>query len=111
MPEVFRGRAVIHFVDNVIALSCLVHGYASKPDCARLVNLYHAQVVGLRCVTYGEWVPSKANPADIPTREDRKGEMPADTIDVGLAIPPIAEVERDPLEWIVRVRAGTTQGQ
>ena len=75
------------------------------------MNAYHAQIVGLRCITYGEWVPSKANPADIPTRADREGEMPADTIDVGLAIPPIVEVERDPLEWIRRVRAGTMHSQ
>jgi hypothetical protein len=82
-----------------------VHGYARKPDCARLVNNYHAQAIGLRCMTWGEWVPSKANPADIPTREDRFGEMSKSAKLVVMALPPIEEIEADPAEWIRKVRA------
>ena len=82
-----------------------MHGYARKPDCARLVNNYHAQAIGLRCMTWGEWVPSKANPADIPTREDRFGEMSKSAKLVVMALPPIEEIEADPAEWIRKVRA------
>ena len=68
---------MIHLIDNTGALSALVHGYARKADLARLVNLFHLQTVGLRCTVWAEWVPSKANPADIPTRADRSAEMRA----------------------------------
>ena len=54
VPHLLRDRAIIHFIDNTGALSALVHGYASKPDLARLVNVYHVQVVGLRCMTWHE---------------------------------------------------------
>jgi hypothetical protein len=85
---------VIHFIDNTGACSALVHGYASKPDCARLVNAYHAQAVGLRCMAGGEWVRSKANPADIPTRESRHGEMPETAKRVVMKLPPVDRGDR-----------------
>ena len=34
------GRRVVHFVDNTVALSAIVHGYARKPDMAVLSNAY-----------------------------------------------------------------------
>lgn len=40
-PAVFRGRDVHHFIDNTIALSALVHGYAGKADLARMTNVFH----------------------------------------------------------------------
>ena len=107
LPDALAGRAIIYFVDNVFALSCLVHGYASKYDCARLVNCFHAQIVGLRAMTHGEWVPSKANPADIPTRVERDGEMPTGVEWVVMVLPPILAIEGDPAEWIRSVRRNT----
>jgi len=68
-PALFRGRRVVHFVDNTVALSALVHGYARKPDLAKSVNVFYAQAAGLRTHVYFEWVPSKANIADLPSRE------------------------------------------
>ena len=96
---------MIHFIDNTPALSALVHGYAGKPDMARLVNAFHAQTVGLRCMTWKEWVPSKANPADIPTRVERDGEMPESAVWVDMILPPIEMMEGDIAEWIRSVRA------
>jgi hypothetical protein len=107
MPEFLRGRAVIHFIDNTAALSALVHGYAGKPDMARLVNAFHAQVVGLRCMTWKEWVPSKANPSDIPTRTKREGEMPKSAIRVRMILPPVEIIKGNVAGWIQRVRTGT----
>ena len=46
-PWLFKGRRVIHFVDNAAALSNLVNGYATKPDMARFVNLFHAALMAL----------------------------------------------------------------
>ena len=104
LPHLLRDRAIIHFIDNTGALSALVHGYASKPDLARLVNVYHVQVVGLRCMTWHEWVPSKANPGDIPTRASRAHEMSPSAAFIPMVLPPIEAIEGDVTGWIARVR-------
>ena len=69
-PAVFAGRKVNHFIDNTVALSALVHGYASKPDLAKGVNVFYLQMVALRASVYLDWVPSKANIADLPSRSE-----------------------------------------
>ena len=61
------GREVIHFVDNTTALSKAVHGYANEPDMANLVNSLHICDAMLAIDAWWEWVPSKANVADLPT--------------------------------------------
>ena len=76
LPAIFSGAAAIHFEDNTGALSHLVHGYASAADCARLVNTFHLLVSALRCDVWFEWVPSKANCADLPSR-GQMGELRA----------------------------------
>ena len=68
-PNVLRGRRVLHFVDNTVALSKAVHGYANEPDMAAVVNALHACDAALQCDSWYEWVPSKANVADLPSRE------------------------------------------
>jgi hypothetical protein len=103
-PEVVGRRHIIHFADNTGALSAAVHGYSSKPDCAQLVNVLHAQLVGLRAHVWWEWVPSKANPADIPTRPERAGEMSAAAVRVPMYLPPVGEVLGDVKGWIGRTR-------
>ena len=70
LPHLFSNEAAIHFVDNTGALSNLIHGYASRPDCGRLVNTFHLTLAELRCRTWLEWVPSKANISDLPSRDD-----------------------------------------
>ena len=67
-PDVIAGRKVIHFIDNTVALSALVHGYSGKPNLAKAVNLFYLQLVSLRATAWMEWVPSKANIADLPSR-------------------------------------------
>ena len=68
LPHIVRGRPVVHFIDNTGALSLLVHGYASRPDCARLVNVFHLLQARLRFRAWFEWVPSAANISDLPSR-------------------------------------------
>ena len=46
-----------------------MHGYARRPDCGRLTNSYHLAVAHLECKVWLEWVPSKANVADLPSRD------------------------------------------
>ena len=67
-PEIFRGRRVNHFVDNTVALSALVHGYSGKVELAKAVNVFYLQLTGLRTSVYFDYVPSKANIADLPSR-------------------------------------------
>ena len=68
VPDLFRGRSVIQFNDNTVALSALVNGYASKPDMARVVNAFHVAQFALGTRIWLEWVPSAANIADLPSR-------------------------------------------
>ena len=69
-PGKVRGRQVNHFIDNTVALSGLVHGYARKRDLARMVNAFHLQLAGLAADAYLEFVPSLANIADLPSRDE-----------------------------------------
>ena len=62
------GRRVLHFIDNTVALSALVHGCASKLDLARMSNLYWLYAASLQCDVYLDWVPSNANISDLPSR-------------------------------------------
>ena len=106
-PDLVRGRKVNHFIDNTVALSALVHGYSGKPDLAKSVNVFYLQMVRLRARVYFEYVASKANIADLPSRNAFKqlrlelrgfrtrGEAPD-----ALAIPTIASW-RAPLDsWL-----------
>ena len=68
LPALFRGRSVVQFQDNTAALSALVHGYASKPDMSRIVNVFHMAQFLLGVRVWFEWVPSEANLADLPSR-------------------------------------------
>jgi len=74
-PDVFKSRRVIHFIDNTGALSALLHGYARKLDCARMVNSFHLLAAALELQVYFEWVPSLANAADLPSRASEPGAM------------------------------------
>ena len=68
-PELFRGRKVIHFIDNSGACAALIKGYASAIDCGLIVNAYHAMAISLGCTVYIAHVRSKRNIADPPSRE------------------------------------------
>ena len=61
------GRKVIHFIDNTVALSKAVHGYANEPDMAAAANALHVCDAVLSIDAWLEWVPSAANVADLPT--------------------------------------------
>ncbi|KAL1510155.1 hypothetical protein AB1Y20_006486 [Prymnesium parvum] len=74
-PHIFKSRRVIHFIDNTGALSALLHGYARKLDCARMVNSFHLLAAALELQVYFEWVPSLANAADLPSRASEPGAM------------------------------------
>jgi len=106
-PELIQGRKVNHMIDNTVALSALVHGYSGKPDLAKSVNVFYLQMVRLRAKVYFDYVASKANIADLPSRyafSQLKKELRGFRIRGGapdqLAIPTIASW-RAPLDsWL-----------
>ena len=109
-PKLFKGRKVIHFVDNAGSLSHLVNGYAGRPDSAHVVNLFHAAVVALEIKWWGEWVPSKANIADIMTRPERfhelkKGLAGVKIIEAKVELPPMGFSAGKLKEWMREMRA------
>lgn len=67
-PQLFAGRSVIHFIDNISALCALLKGYSSLPDSARIVYAYHCIVFFLNSKIWDEFVCSDANVGDMPTR-------------------------------------------
>ena len=89
LPDLVRDRAVMHFIDNTVALSALVNGYASKADCAVLVNSFHEAVMELRLHLWAEWVPSAANIGDWPSRPDKTHLVPSTAKFVPLVLPPL----------------------
>ena len=46
-PELFRGRTVIHFINNSGACAALIKGYASAINCGLIVAAYHAMAISL----------------------------------------------------------------
>ena len=67
-PDVLLGRRVLSFIDNTVALSKSVHGYANEPDMAAVVNALHVCDAALGVESWNEWVPSHANVSDLPSR-------------------------------------------
>lgn len=103
LPELLRGRAVMHFIDNTVALSAIVNGYASKADCAAMVNSFHETILALRSYLWAEWVPSAANIGDWPSRPDKVHLVPKSAKFVKMVLPPLsvldAYVAGEDVEW------------
>ena len=69
-PDFFAGREVIHFIDNVGALSGLIRGVANAIDSLAIVRAFHMANMALRADVWFNYVASKANVADLPSRWD-----------------------------------------
>jgi len=95
-PTLFRGQRVIHWIDNLSAVAGLCKGYSRVHDSVRLVHAFHAFANGLGARVWFEYVPTKANVSDAPSREDLSGrfypfefvELPGvGSWDAGLTLP------------------------
>ena len=70
-PEQLAGRPIYHWCDNTGALAAATGGGAARfPGADLLTCMLHLILLGLQCQVYFDWVPSKANIADWPTRSD-----------------------------------------
>ena len=89
LPELLRGRAVMQFIDNTVALAAIVKGYASRSDCAVMVNCFHEAVFELQSYLWAEYIPSKANVGDWPTRQHTEHLIPSSSSFVEMVLPPM----------------------
>ena len=71
MPaELFRGRSVIHYIDNQGALYSMINGRSKDPDMNRIAFVTLLRQSQLSCNVWFDYVPSASNIADLPTRLD-----------------------------------------
>ena len=68
--DVLAGELIIHFVDNQGVLWNLVDAASSNPGCAAMTHTTAMRQARLRCRVWYDYVTSKANVADLPSRAD-----------------------------------------
>tara|TARA_B100000795_G_scaffold234968_1_gene194391 strand:- start:363 stop:2816 length:2454 start_codon:yes stop_codon:yes gene_type:complete len=64
----FSDQDVIHYIDNSSALYGMVKGYSSVPDSLAIIRAFHAANLALRARVWFNYVATKANVADLPSR-------------------------------------------
>ena len=104
-PERIRGRQVNHFIDNTVALSGLVHGYARKLDLAHMINAFHLQIAALNANVFYEFVPSKCNVADLPSRDDFELLEEQGGVRTAMKFPPASDWTGPLALWFTRLQA------
>ena len=109
---VWRGRRVMHWVDNSSAVAALAKGYSSAIDSAHIVHAVHATLAGFEADVWFEYVRTDANVADDPSRADMSYERYAIGADVTAGIrafvdsKPVAQVPLPALDgWEVDAAA------
>ena len=107
VPQWFRQRAVIHYVDNSSAVAALVKGYSSRPDSAKILYAFWAMVAGLGALPWFYYVRSEANVGDFPSRDKEIEYLVSElqAVEIEFVMPPFdmwASVEAA-LEFIERI--------
>ena len=69
-PECFRGREVMHFIDNTSALAGCIKGGSSVEDSNIIFQLLALKLAELGCRYWAEYVESSANLGDEPSRTE-----------------------------------------
>jgi hypothetical protein len=108
MPDALRGRRVIHMIDNQSAVAALIKGYARAVDSVRIVHAFAAFNLGLGVSTWFEWVPSKANIADLPSRGDFALLSELGSTSLPLILPDVAAWDDHAGAWMDRAEAGAS---
>ena len=60
----------MHWIDNTGVIAALTKGYSRAPDSVRILHVFKAFCLGLGVSIWFQWVPSKANIADLPSRSE-----------------------------------------
>ena len=87
-PHLLKDRKVTHWIDNTGALASLIKGYARAADLAKIVHAFAVTNLALSCLIWFEYVRSKANIADLPSRGDFELLRSMNAVCVELVIPP-----------------------
>ena len=66
--ERFASCDILHFADNTAANITSIKGYAKVEDAALMVSAYNIQIARAAARIRIEYVPSKKNIADLPSR-------------------------------------------
>ena len=69
LPERFRGRRVVWYVDNTSAMAAFVKGASANADLERIVAVFWLTCYHLDCSIWLEWVDSESNWSDSLSRE------------------------------------------
>ena len=69
-PDLVRDREVIHNVDNTAAIYGAAKGCPRDVDSGRIVHSLHSTIAALGATVWFEFVPTKSNLADLPSRGD-----------------------------------------
>ena len=85
LPNKFKDRDVIHFIDNTGALVGLAKGYSRDVDTSRIAHVFHTVCAAAQANVWFEYVASGANIADLPSRDefellDEFGSTPFDIV-------------------------------
>ena len=88
-PEQFRGRDVIHFIDNSGALFGMAKGYSGDDDSARMIHAFHTVLAAIDCNVWLEYVQSGANIADQPSRGDEALLLSMGSVRFEMELPPV----------------------
>ena len=67
--EFFRERDVVHYIDNTSALYSITKGYSRRPDSLAIIRAFHVLDMMLEVNVWFNYVASKANIADLPSRD------------------------------------------
>ena len=65
-----RGKLVLLLIDSEAVEGALIKGYSGAEDVCQLVGLFWDLAATLKCSIYIDRVPTDANPADYPSRND-----------------------------------------
>ena len=69
IPDILANRRVIFFIDNDAARESLIKAYSPSVASMSLIVLIYKQLSDLAVIPWFARVPSKSNPADLPSRE------------------------------------------
>ena len=70
LPDVFSNSLVLHFIDNQGVLWNLVDASSTEPGCAAMAHTAALTQARLGARVWYEYVASKANIGDLPSRGD-----------------------------------------
>uniref|UniRef100_A0A7S4F9Y6 Uncharacterized protein n=1 Tax=Chrysotila carterae TaxID=13221 RepID=A0A7S4F9Y6_CHRCT len=95
-----KGRRVIHWIDNTSALAALIKGYSSRPDSALIVHAFHAFNVRVGARVWFEYVSSKSNIADLPSRGEFRMLHELGSIQRHCVLPPLESWRAAAADWV-----------